>query len=163
MGEYQLIFVVVQSMEIEGTNSAGPPLDDLDYSFKFSPESPSRISEHLKSDITGLSLEREDIQSSWITRDIPPLVTTSNKKQKTSENMKTSNKLEKSRQSARECRARKKLRYQYLDDIIEQREKANDKLRDELAKYVSWCKMLDEKQVPEGLAQVLAGEINDET
>merc|ERR1712025_427414 len=142
--------VVVQSMEIEGTNSAGPPLDDLDYLFKFSPESPSRISEHLKSDITGFSLEREDIQSSWITRDIPPLVTTSNK-------------MEKSRQSARECRARKKLRYQYLDDIIEQREKANDKLRDELAKYVSWCKMLDEKQVPEGLAQVLAGEINDET
>ena len=29
--------------------------------------------------------------------------------------------------------SRKKLRYQYLDDIIEQREKANDKLREELA------------------------------
>merc|ERR1711971_654853 len=30
--------------------------------------------------------------------------------------MRSTNKLEKSRQSARECRARKKLRYQYLDD-----------------------------------------------
>merc|ERR1712032_1515903 len=32
--------------------------------------------------------------------------------------MRSTNKLEKSRQSARECRARKKLRYQYLDDMI---------------------------------------------
>ena len=34
----------------------------------------------------------------------------------------------------RECRARKKLRYQYVDDIILAREKANDKLRDELTR-----------------------------
>merc|ERR1712032_1160290 len=36
--------------------------------------------------------------------------------------MRSTNKLEKSRQSARECRARKKLRYQYLDDMILERE-----------------------------------------
>merc|ERR1711936_795296 len=36
-------------------------------------------------------------------------------------------KLERSRQSARECRARKKLRYQYLDDLLLEREKANIK------------------------------------
>ncbi len=43
------------------------------------------------------------------------------------QDMKT--KLERSRQSARECRARKKLRYQYLDDILLERERANLKLR----------------------------------
>jgi len=61
--------------------------------------------------------------------------------------MRSTNKLEKSRQSARECRARKKLRYQYLDDMILEREKANDRLREELAKYVGWCQMLDQSQV----------------
>lgn len=41
-------------------------------------------------------------------------------------------KLERSRQSARECRARKKLRYQYLEELVSNREKAVFALRDEL-------------------------------
>ena len=41
-------------------------------------------------------------------------------------------------QSARECRARKKLRYQYLDDLILEREKANIVLREEILKYQAW-------------------------
>merc|ERR1712222_308654 len=69
--------------------------------------------------------------------------------------MRSTNKLEKSRQSARECRARKKLRYQYLDDMILEREKANDALREELTKYVGWCQMLDQSQVPDGLQELL--------
>merc|ERR1712047_126945 len=69
--------------------------------------------------------------------------------------MRGTNKLEKSRQSARECRARKKLRYQYLDDMILEREKANDALREELTKYVGWCQMLDQSQVPDGLQELL--------
>lgn len=48
-------------------------------------------------------------------------------------------KLEKSRQSARECRARKKLRYQYLEDLVCNREKAVTKLREELIMVSTGC------------------------
>lgn len=41
-------------------------------------------------------------------------------------------KLERSRQSARECRARKKLRYQYLEDLVARREAANITLKQEI-------------------------------
>ena len=41
-------------------------------------------------------------------------------------------KLERSRQSARECRARKKLRYQYLEELVTAREQSVFALRKEL-------------------------------
>lgn len=72
-------------------------------------------------------------------------------------NLKTDmkSKLERSRQSARECRARKKLRYQYLDDLILERERANVALRDELIKYQKWCHELDKGRIPDGIHEML--------
>jgi len=74
---------------------------------------------------------------------------------KSSEKMDMSAKLERSRQSARECRARKKLRYQYLEELVTDREKAVIALRKELEKYRNWGKELDEGRIPEGLEKFL--------
>ncbi len=48
-------------------------------------------------------------------------------------------KLERSRQSARECRARKKLRYQYLEELVASRERAVFQLRGELEQVRFLC------------------------
>ncbi|XP_077298964.1 REPTOR-binding partner isoform X3 [Arctopsyche grandis] len=67
-------------------------------------------------------------------------------------------KLERSRQSARECRARKKLRYQYLEELVTDREKAVFALRKEFEKYQLWAKELDEGRVPDDI-QILLEEM----
>ncbi|XP_011502567.1 PREDICTED: cAMP-responsive element-binding protein-like 2 [Ceratosolen solmsi marchali] len=64
-------------------------------------------------------------------------------------------KLERSRQSARECRARKKLRYQYLEELVSDREKAVFALRKELEMYKTWSQELDLGHIPEGLPTLL--------
>ncbi|KAK9876904.1 hypothetical protein WA026_015940 [Henosepilachna vigintioctopunctata] len=64
-------------------------------------------------------------------------------------------KLERSRQSARECRARKKLRYQYLEELVADREKAVFELRKEFERYISWAKDIDEGRMPEGIQELL--------
>ncbi|KAG8188190.1 hypothetical protein JTE90_019468 [Oedothorax gibbosus] len=67
-------------------------------------------------------------------------------------------KLERSRQSARECRARKKIRYQYLDELVADREKAVLQLRKELDMYTQWARSLDEGVIPEAALQMVEEE-----
>jgi len=47
-------------------------------------------------------------------------------------NIDAAKRIELSRQNARECRARKKLRYQYVEELVVSREKAVESLRQEL-------------------------------
>lgn len=68
-------------------------------------------------------------------------------------------KLERSRQSARECRARKKLRYQYLEELVSDREKAVVVLRKELETFRNWALEIDRGIMPEGM-QALIEEMN---
>ncbi|XP_078685393.1 cAMP-responsive element-binding protein-like 2 [Branchiostoma floridae x Branchiostoma belcheri] len=63
-------------------------------------------------------------------------------------------KLERSRQSARECRARKKLRYQYLEEMVANREKTIITRRQELDKLKKWCEEIDGGNVPPQAAQM---------
>lgn len=52
--------------------------------------------------------------------------------------------LEKSRESARQCRQRKKLRYEYLEELVADREKAIGKLHEELDRLKTMCQHIDQ-------------------
>lgn len=56
------------------------------------------------------------------------------------------------------------MRYQYLEELVTDREKAVIELRRELDKYVSWVGELDAGHIPEGLQQLLeeAGALKQE-
>ncbi|CAF3027819.1 unnamed protein product [Rotaria socialis] len=55
--------------------------------------------------------------------------------------------LEKSRESARQCRHRKKLRYEYLEELVGDREKAIIQLQQELERIRTICQYLDQNGV----------------
>merc|ERR1712061_554951 len=136
-----------------GSESGG----GLDFLFQFSPVRTEENQENPGAETSRLPVRGdtvEDLDQSFSR--------SSRKKQKLFKEMKTVVKLEKSRQSARECRARKKLRYQYLDDLILEREQANERLRGEMNKFVTWCAMLDQNNVPEGMQEFLSNVGNED-
>merc|ERR1712170_322088 len=144
-------FMEIPTAKDRGSESAA----GLDFLFQFSPvlSSPEENNQNTGAVVnTRLPVRgdtKEDTNETFRN-------SSSKKKQKFFTEMKTVVKLEKSRQSARECRARKKLRYQYLDDLIIERERANERLRGELSKFNEWSKELDEGRIPEGLEEMLA-------
>jgi len=123
---------------------------DLDYLFEFSPDQGSGEAKEVVNPVS--TTQVKEFEATDISK----------KKIKFYSEMKTTHKLEKSRQSARECRARKKLRYQYLDDLILERERANERLRGEISKFVTWCSMMDQNNVPEGMQEFLNNIGNEE-
>jgi ABC-type dipeptide/oligopeptide/nickel transport system ATPase subunit len=69
-------------------------------------------------------------------------------------------KLERSRMSARECRVRKKLRYEYLEDLVQDRENAIIALKHELDLYRQVCEQIDSGKISEELKRLVDSEWN---
>ena len=69
--------------------------------------------------------------------------------------------LEKSRESARQCRHRKKLRYEYLEELVTDREKAILQLQQELERLRSVCQYLDQNGINNDIHQELLQWMDD--
>ena len=64
-------------------------------------------------------------------------------------------KLERSRMSARECRVRKKLRYEYLEELVQDRERAISALQHELELYRKVCEQIDSGNITDELRRLV--------
>lgn len=69
--------------------------------------------------------------------------------------------LEKSRESARQCRHRKKLRYEYLEELVSDREKAIVQLHQELERIRTMCQYLDQNGINSEIRQELIQWVED--
>jgi hypothetical protein len=67
-------------------------------------------------------------------------------------------KLERSRMSARECRVRKKLRYEYLEELVQDREKAIGALQHEIELYKKVCEQIDNGNITDDLRRLVESE-----
>ncbi|CAF1127332.1 unnamed protein product [Rotaria sp. Silwood1] len=69
--------------------------------------------------------------------------------------------LEKSRESARQCRRRKKLRYEYLEELVVDREKAIVKLHEEVQRLRSICQQIDQHGITNEIRHELIQWLDD--
>ena len=69
--------------------------------------------------------------------------------------------LEGSRKSAQECRTRRKLRYQYLEELVASRERSIQALYQELEMYKKVCTELDAGRIPKQIGDLMtqAGDV----
>ncbi|KAL3310532.1 hypothetical protein Ciccas_010903 [Cichlidogyrus casuarinus] len=61
-----------------------------------------------------------------------------------------------SSESARDCRKRKALRIQYLNESVKQREVAVTKMTSDINKLIQVCKHLDNEEIPRNLLSDLS-------
>ncbi|XP_010073754.1 PREDICTED: cAMP-responsive element-binding protein-like 2, partial [Pterocles gutturalis] len=107
---------------------------------------------------SGLSLQLQMWGKGWIQMVVGGKVKKPGKRGRKPAKIDLKAKLERSRQSARECRARKKLRYQYLEELVSSRERAICALREELEMYKQWCMAMDQGKIPSEIKALLTGE-----
>ncbi|CAC5406160.1 unnamed protein product [Mytilus coruscus] len=73
-----------------------------------------------------------------------------------SSNISPKQRQERSRQSARECRSRTNVRYQYLEQLVKIKEKSVYKLRKELELHRRWCEEIDNGVISDDLVKSLS-------
>lgn len=111
----------------------------MDYNFLALPTRPRRLKRNSMSSVDSTSSEKLSVDEEQSEQASPSEIPkrTGKKRGRKPTQMNLEAKLERSRQSARECRARKKIRYQCLEDTIAEKEAKVYSLRKEVHKVCS--------------------------